>query len=215
MNTHEYTSEAKVKWSQETMYPPLHPDHNSFLTDRNGKFKYKWLELVGVHANCFTRHLMSDAVDIHESQFIGITNDVDTYDTCVNAYPNVDIRCEEWLHFCKTYKGNDIGLICFDSWHAAKGDWFKKNLRATLDLGLRCQSTIGECLVVINVSERATKRHKIKDPVAKFKKYIEEVFSEHDSRQIAEREIDEDTIYKYRQHNKSDVMMSYTILLDG
>jgi hypothetical protein len=187
------------------------PDNCSVLVDDEGKYRYKWLELVA-DGDGIGQLLGSGRIG--ESQILGVDRDVNMVEKCRSVYPGIDYHVSEWATFCREYRGDDIGVINFDSWNAAYGSDFTSSLRAALILALRCKARIGECLLVINVDSGKTYRG-YAEPRGMtsrevLKMNIEKVFSD---RTFGSIEIDVGSMYEYRQQKRSTTMLSCGILL--
>lgn len=209
-----YQTDAKREW-REFIYSLATPDNCSTLVDDDGNFQYKWLELVGDNALTFNQLL--DTNRINENQLIGIDNREDNIIKCKQLFPDAQFSSNEWNTFCRTYKGNDIGVIVFDSWNAAYGEAFSYALPATMDLALRCKAELGECLVVINVDSQRTYRGyaKPRGMTSKdvLKMNIESAFANSDNYTLRTLNISTDSMYEYRQTRRSTKMLTCGVLL--
>jgi len=209
-----YNTEAKTKW-REFVYSLATPDNTSTLTNDQGIYQYKWMELVGDNANTFQQLL--DTNKIQEHQLIGIDRREDNINNCKQLFPNAQFHNIEWNDFCMTYPNNDIGIIILDSFNAAYGKDFKTILNNTMTLALRQKEYIGECLVVINVDGSKTYRgyahHKGMSIRDVLKTNIENVFKYSDSYSLRSIQINTNSMYEYKQYNNSANMLTCGILL--
>lgn len=209
-----YQSEAKQLW-REFIYSLATPDNCSMLVDEDGKYNYKWLELVGDNAITFNQLLNTKR--IREDQLIGIDLREDNINNCIPRFPKAQFHSQEWNVFCNTYKKQDIGVIVFDPWYAAYGKEFKSALSATMNLALRCKQSIGECLVVINVDGSKTHRgyavHKGLTSKEVLKENIQNTFKYSDSIYLKEYQVSIESMYEYKQHKQSTTMLTCGILL--
>lgn len=209
-----YKSKAKREW-RNFVYSLATPDNCSLLVDDDGKYQYKWLELVGDNALTFKQILETDR--INENQLIGVDNRGDNIIKCKKLFPEAQFSSNNWNTFCRTYHENDIGVIVFDSWNAGYGNDFKSSLSATMSLALRCKESIGECLVVVNVDSQKTYRGygKVRGMSSRevLKMSIESTFSNSDSYRLRTMDISVDSMYEYRQTKHSTKMLSCGILI--
>jgi len=209
-----YNTQAKHNW-REFVYSLANPNNTATLTDDDGNYQFKWLELVGDNANTFQQLLSTNRIQEH--QLIGIDRRTDNIQKCKTIFPNAQFYDKEWNEFCTTYPNQDIGIIILDSFNAAYGKDFKTILNNTMNLALRQKQAIGECLVVINVDGSKTYRgyahHKgisIRDVL---KRNIEDVFKYSDSYALRTIQINTNSMYEYKQYNNSANMLTCGILL--
>ena len=187
--------------------------------DYDNQLRHKWLELVGENAVTFNQLLSTGR--IAESQLVGVDNRAENAEACSKLFPQAQFFGKDWDSFCGTYRGDDIGVIVFDSWNAGDGQDFKRQIDATLHLVKRCKDNLGECLLVVNVDGSKTHRsfgfskglgarEVLKNSMEAAFKDAAESFSDPT---FSTLELDPGTMYAYRQSAKNTEMLSVGILV--
>jgi hypothetical protein len=213
LNDH-YQTDAKRSW-RDYVYSLLTPDTCALLVDNDNRLRHKWLELVGDNAHTFNQLLSTGRIE--ESQLVGVDNRVDNATACSKLFPSAQFYGNDWDSFCRTYRGNDIGVIVFDSWNAGAGNDFKRQIDATLHLVKRCKDKLGECLLVVNVDGSKTHRSfgfsKGLDAREVLKNSMEAAFKKFPGGMFSTLVIDPGTMYAYRQSAKNTKMLSVGVLV--
>jgi hypothetical protein len=211
-----YLTEAK-KGFREYVYSLVTPDNCSVLVDDAGNLQYKWLELIGDNANTFDQLLSTGK--INESQLIGLDRRDTNIERCRTIYPKAEFYGGEWVTFCREYKGNDIGVIVFDSFNAGYGKNFNMALTATLQMATECSKQIGECLVVVNVDSSKTYRSNAKGRGLTARDVLKETIEDsiNSMREIPHHlrsfDIDINVMHEYRQSKTSTKMVCCGFLI--
>ena len=209
-NTKTYQTDPKQKW-RTWVHNLVTQDNSAFLTDDEGNFLHKWVELVGPGCHTFDQLLKTNRIT--EDKLVGINLDEQIINESQTKFPMSNMVHTKWDTFCRTYQGNDIGVIVYDSFNAAHGKDLRYNIDATMSLAMRCKDNIGECLVVINVDSKTTRRQLKNDPREQLKLELERYFKSHPLREVNEIELDIEHMMEYQQTSKSDHMLSVGILL--
>lgn len=209
-----YNSQEKQDW-RNFVYSILTPKNCYNLVDKDGNFKYKWLEPIGTDALPFSQLLQTGR--IKEFQLIGIDLDpkhkevsIKNIENCKIKFPQAEFYAQDWVSYCKRCEHNDIGYFIFDLYLSTFGDSFEDYLKNTIKLIDRCKKNIGEVLLVINCDIGFAKRMN-RGTVEEFAREIEKILKISSIESIRQTVINPETVYKY-SGNKTD-MATFVLVL--